>query len=77
MTIFNFSCVFLGNPMFYCILKKVYMLLINKICINKSENVRLRYCDGRDKYLHPLGNKIYIFDKTACRTINSVSRMIN
>ena len=43
----------------------------------KSENVRLRYCDGRDKYLHPMGNKIYIFDKTACRTINSVSRMIN
>ena len=23
----------------------------------KSENVRLRYCDGKDKYLHPMGVK--------------------
>jgi hypothetical protein len=23
----------------------------------KSENVRLRYCDGKDKYLHPTGVK--------------------
>jgi hypothetical protein len=46
----------------------------------KSENVRLRYCDGKDKYLHLTGvkdvEKIY-FDKTACQTLNSVSRMIN
>ena len=30
----------------------------------KSENVSLRYCDGKDKYLHPNGSKrrrIYIF----------------
>ena len=46
----------------------------------KSENVRLRYCDGKDKYLHLTGvkdvEKIY-FDKTACQTLNSVSRIIN
>ena len=23
----------------------------------KSENVRLRYCDGKDTYLHPTGVK--------------------
>jgi hypothetical protein len=47
----------------------------------KSENVRLRYCDGKDKYLHPTGVKdvenIFFFAKTACQTFNSVSRMMN
>ena len=43
----------------------------------KSENVRLRYCDGKDKYLHSTGVKdvenIYIFDKTACHTLNCLT----
>jgi hypothetical protein len=42
--------------------------------------VRLRYCDGKDKYFHPTGIKDVeknIFDKRACQTLNSVSRMIN
>ena len=45
-----------------------------------EEKIRLRYCDGKDKYFHPTGTKDvekYIFDKTACQTPNSVSRMIN
>ena len=25
--------------------------------VRESKNVRLRYCDGRDKYLHPTGVK--------------------
>ena len=44
----------------------------------KSENVRLRYCDGKDKYLHPTGVKeVFFFDKIACQALNSVPRMIN
>jgi hypothetical protein len=46
----------------------------------KSENVRLRYCDGKDKYVHPTGVKdveYFFFYKTACQTLNSVSGMIN
>ena len=29
------------NPMFYCIMKKVYMLFINKICLNQSSMVKI------------------------------------
>jgi hypothetical protein len=42
--------------------------------------MRLRYCDDKDKYFHPTGIKDVeknIFDKTACQTLNYVSRMIN
>jgi hypothetical protein len=42
--------------------------------------MRLRYCDDKDKYFHPTGIKdveIFFFDKTACQTLNYVSRMIN
>jgi len=31
----------------------IYVFMSKK----KSENVRLRYCDGKDKYLHPTGVK--------------------
>ena len=42
--------------------------------------MRLRYCDGKDKYFTHTRikdvEKIF-FDKTACQTLNSVSRMVN
>ena len=42
--------------------------------------MRLRYCDGKDKYFpHTRIKDVekYFFDKTACQTLNSVSRMVN
>ena len=42
--------------------------------------MRLRYCDGKDKYFHHKTVKdidFVVVDKAACQTLNSVSRMIN
>jgi hypothetical protein len=50
------------------------------VIVYVEENVRLRYCDGKDKYFPHTrikDVKKYIFDKTACQTLNSVSRMVN
>ena len=59
----------------------IFILVLWFMLKKKSENVRLRYCDGKDKYLHPTGVKdvenIFFFAKTACQTFNSVSRMMN
>ena len=46
----------------------------------KVRKCAVRYYDGKDKYLHSTGLKhveYIIFDKTACQTLNSVSRIIN
>ena len=38
---------------FICLYSNVSWLMLNK----KSENMRLRYCDGKDKYIPPHENK--------------------